>query len=597
MKIRILPPRLINQIAAGEVVERPASVVKELVENSIDAGASSIEILLRDGGRSYMAVIDNGSGMSPEDLSLAVERHATSKLAEENLFHITTLGFRGEALPSIGSVSRLMITSHPQNQPAAWSLTVEGGVKSALEPASFPVGTKIEVRDLFYATPARLKFLKTPSTETSHILECLQRLAMAYPSISFLLKEDKRLVAHFPLSGDPLKRLSTIMGAEFAENAIEINIRREDMQLKGYAGLPTLNRANSNLQFLFVNGRPVRDKLLNHAIRIAYQDHLANNRYPLVALFLTLPFDQVDMNVHPAKTEVRFRESGNVRAFMVGALKAAIQQAGFRSSTTVAQTALSRFKTPNQPIIPVQPYLPASQGFKPFSQAKTEAHKGFTEPERSKAQTLSPGTNLLTQPKEESLTHYPLGDARCQVHNTYVISETSNSIIIVDQHAVHERLVYEELKNHLQKNAIPRQLLLIPEIIELTESQLKLMLEQQQQLEQCGLVIEHFGGTSLIVREIPAILGNSDVRRLMQDIVDELEEMGQTHNIQNKTEEILSTFACHCSIRAGRKLALDEMNALLRQMETTPFSGQCNHGRPTYVELKQTDIEKLFGRR
>lgn len=591
MTIRILPHTLINQIAAGEVVERPASVIKELVENAIDAGASSIEVILRDGGRSYMAVMDNGSGIGPEELSLAVERHATSKLAEEDLFKITTLGFRGEALPSIGSVSRLRMTSRPQNQSEAWSLTVEGGVKSAVEPASFPVGTKVEVRDLFYATPARLKFLKTPATETSHILECIQRLAMAYPSISFMLKEDQRVLAHFPLSGDPLKRLSLIMGSEFADNAIEIDIDRDDMHLKGYAGLPTLNRANSTLQFLFVNGRPVKDKLLNHAIRIAYQDYLANNRYPLVALFLTLPLDQVDMNVHPAKTEVRFRESGTVRAFMVGALKAAIQQAGFRSSTTVAQTALSRFKPSSSAPTAVQPSLPVFQDFKPYTPS------GLRESEKTRFQPLPMNPVPLAPPKEEIVQHYPLGHARCQVHDTYVIAETNSSLIIVDQHAVHERLVYEELKNHLQKSAVPRQLLLIPEVIELSEKQLKLILEEQTHLEQFGLVIEHFGGSSLIVREVPAILGESNVRGLIQEIVDELEEMGQSHNLQNKTDEILSTLACHGSIRAGRKLSLEEMNALLRQMESTPFSGQCNHGRPTYVELKQTDIEKLFGRR
>jgi DNA mismatch repair protein MutL len=585
MKIRLLPPTLINQIAAGEVVERPASVIKELVENSIDAGATSIEILLRDGGRSYMAVIDNGSGMEPEDLNLAVERHATSKLAEENLFHITTLGFRGEALPSIGSVSRLKITSHPQSQPTAWSVSVEGGVKSELEPASFPVGTKIEVRDLFYATPARLKFLRTPATETTHIVECIQRLAMAYPKISFLLKEDKRLLAHYPLSGEPLKRLSAIMGDEFADNAIEINIDKDDMQLKGFAGLPTLNRANSNLQFLFVNGRPVKDKLLNHAIRIAYQDYLANNRYPLVALFLTLPLDQVDMNVHPAKTEVRFRESGNVRNFMVSALKAAIQQAGFRSSTTVAQTAISSFKPSVQPRL--QPSSFPQQSYKTYSAPRPATNPGFSEPERV----------IPTPPKNDDFNVYPLGHARCQVHDTYVIAETNNSIVIVDQHAVHERIVYEDLKTHLNKNSIPRQLLLIPEIIELNDKQQKLLLDNQHQLEQYGLVIEQFGGTSILVREVPAILADSNIRQMVKDIVDELEEMGQSQNIQNKTEEILSTLACHGSIRAGRKLALDEMNALLRKMEATPFSGQCNHGRPTYVELKQTDIEKLFGRR
>jgi len=592
MKIRLLSPTLINQIAAGEVVERPASVIKELVENAIDAQANTLEIVLRDGGRSYMAVTDNGRGMEREDLELAVERHATSKLAEENLFNITTLGFRGEALPSIGSVSRLKITSRTQSQPTAWSISVEGGKKYPLEPASQGVGTRVEVKDLFFATPARLKFLKTPATEMAHILECIQRLAMAYPTVCFTLRDDKRVIAQFPAVDDSLKRLGTIMGQEFIENSVAIDLEQDDMHLKAYAGLPTLNRANSNLQFLFVNGRPVKDKVLNHAVRIAYQDYLANNRYPLVALYLTLPPDMVDMNVHPAKTEVRFRDSGSVRAFLVNALKRGIQQGGHRASTTVAQDAYAALKVEAQRPSYVQPTLKStpsfSQGFKAFSAIKPSAPQQFREA------TVAP----LAAPFEKSdFTALPLGLARCQVHDTYVIAETPAGIVIVDQHAVHERLVYEQLKQQLQNQRISRQLLLVPEVVELSDKHLKLILEAQAELLSLGLVVEQFGGKSIIVREVPALLGEFDVRQLLQDIADELEEMGQSQNLQSQIDEILSTMACHGSIRAGRKMTLDEMNALLRKMEGTPFSGQCNHGRPTYAELKKADIERLFGRR
>jgi DNA mismatch repair protein MutL len=604
MKVRLLSQTLINQIAAGEVVERPASVIKELAENAIDAGACSVDVMIRDGGKSYISVTDNGCGMIPEDLSLAVERHATSKLTDENLFNIHTLGFRGEALPSIGSISRLKIISRAANQNTAWALGVEGGSKSALEPASLNFGTQVEVRDLFYATPARLKFLKASATESTHVLDAIQRLSMSNPGISFSLKDDHRTLLTLPAVEDPLRRLSSIMGKEFEENIIKIDLTQGDMSLSGYAGLPTLNRANSALQFLFVNGRPVRDKILNHAVKIAYQDYLASNRYPLIALFLTLPPELVDMNVHPAKTEVRFRDSSGVRSFLVGALQDALKRSAFRASTTIADQALSSFKTdPERTTTSFQPKLSQSasspsfsQGFKTFSSLKPPSYQGFREAVQPQPTPLTPANDPTIQQQDDFSVH-PLGVARCQVHDTYILSETTDGIVLIDQHAVHERLVYEEIKTQFRKTTVPRQLLLIPEIVDLSSQQLQILLDAKENLLSLGLVIESFGGQSIIVREVPALLKETDIRQLMKDIADDLEEMGESHHVQGQIDKILSTLSCHGSVRAGRKLSLEEMNALLRQMEVTPFSGQCNHGRPTYVELKKIDIEKLFGRR
>lgn len=634
MAIRLLSPTLINQIAAGEVVERPAAAVKELVENSLDAQATSIEVYLREGGRSYLSVVDNGLGMTPEDLNLCVERHATSKLQDDDLFHIKTLGFRGEALPSIGSVARLTITTKNANQDHAWSLSVEGGTKQDLMPSSLPCGTKIEVRDLFFATPVRLKFLKSPQTETSHILDVLRPLAMAYPSVSFSVKDDRKVLLHYPAppSGEEtlLNRLAMVLGEDFAANALPIDFSIDSMALTGYAGLPTLNRSNAAHQFFFVNNRPVKDKIFNHAVRLAYEDFLARDRFPTVCCFLTLDPELVDSNVHPTKTEVRFREPGHVRSLLINGLKSALKGGEFRASTTVAQAALQAIQggvdlSPTPPSVltplpgntagsspnPKSHYKPASlwgstsrppqKGAQTFA-LKAQAPYGFRESSAlafPPAPVPSPGEPSSSAPEiaEEPLGSYPLGLARAHVHGTYVIAESEEGLVIVDQHAVHERLVYERLKKQISENNVARQGLLIPEVVDLSEPQQAKLLEFKDDLEEFGLIIEPFGGTSVVIREIPAVLGPCDYTSLLKDIAEDLEEIGTSTKLKLKVEEFLGTFACHTSIRSGRKLSLPEMNELLRQMETTPFSGQCNHGRPTYVELKKKDIERLFGRR
>ncbi|HBN21753.1 MAG TPA: DNA mismatch repair endonuclease MutL [Holosporales bacterium] len=649
MSVRLLPPTLINQIAAGEVLERPASAIKELVENSLDAGATSIEVSVRDGGRSYMAIADNGCGMTKEDLTLCVQRHATSKLPDENLFDIKTLGFRGEALPSIGSVARLKISTKHLNEEHAWALTIEGGAQKDLEPASHPCGTKVEVSDLFFATPARLKFLKAAHTEINHTLDALKRLAMANPYVAFTFKDEKKTLlqcaAQSPEDeGAALKRLGEIMGADFTENAVAIDLEQEDFRLTGFAGLPTLNRANAQYQFLFVNGRPVKDKILNHGVKVAYADYLARDRFPLVCLFLELKPEAVDMNVHPAKTEVRFREPGKVRSIIVSALKNALKQSGFRASTTVADEALSSFQvepTHHQPTLTLhatssgqgqeQDKSPASfsQGLKTFANAtmnrSTPSHypshpsagaRNFAfaaqAPLDNSERGMAEGVSFALKqafnediaadqmpspaPEQDDFAAYPLGLARAQLHETYVIAESQDGIVIVDQHAVHERLVYEGLKAEMAEKGIRRQGLLIPEVIELQEEQHHKILELSQDLEALGLVIESFGGNAIVVREIPALLGQGDIKALIFDIIDDLDEMGSSSKLKETIDEILGTMACHGSIRAGRRLSLQEMNELLRQMEATPYSGQCNHGRPTYVQLKKKDIERLFGR-
>ncbi len=655
MSIRLLPPTLINQIAAGEVLERPASAIKELVENSLDAGATSIEISVRDGGRSYLSIVDNGCGMTKEDLTLCVQRHATSKLSDENLFDIKTLGFRGEALPSIGSVARLKITTkyrdedqafdqenHDQDRENhAWALTIEGGAQKDLEPASLAHGTKVEVSDLFFATPARLKFLKAPHTEITHALDALKRLAMANPYVAFLFKDEKKTLLHCGAQSvddedAALKRLGDIMGSDFTENAVAIDLEQEDFRLTGFAGLPTLNRANAQYQFLFVNGRPVKDKILNHGVKVAYADYLARDRFPLVCLFLELKPEAVDMNVHPAKTEVRFREPGKVRSIIVSALKNALQHSGFRASTTIADEALSSFKvgpTPHQPTLTLHSTSQRqggtsssfSQGLKTFANANmnrpsnpsvgarnfafsAQAPTSSRAPSYGLAEGASfalkqalendflPDQDLSQTPEQDDFSAYPLGLARAQLHDTYVIAESQDGVVIVDQHAVHERLVYEGLKTQMAEKGIRRQGLLIPEVIELQGNQYHKILEISSDLEALGLVIESFGGNAIVVREIPALLGQSDIKALILDIVDDLDEIGSSAKLKETIDNILGTMACHGSIRAGRRLSLQEMNELLRQMEATPYSGQCNHGRPTYVELKKKDIERLFGR-
>ena len=608
--IRRLPAGAINQIAAGEVVERPASAIKELIENAIDADATSIDIRVAGGGLTAISVTDNGCGMTSEEMSLAVERHATSKLevddaGDVDLLNIQSLGFRGEALPSIGQVSRLTLTSRTAQSDTAWELKVHGGETIGPSPAAFggkgTGGTRVEVKDLFYATPARLKFMKSERAENTAISEIVKRLAMAHAEISFTLTlGERKSLSVQAESGDlfeaRLRRLSQIMGRDFGENAILLDAEREGIALTGYAGLPTLNRGNAAHQFLFVNGRPVRDKLLLGAVRGAYADFLARDRYPQVVLFVDLPPTQVDVNVHPAKSEVRFRDAGLVRGLIVSGLRHALADVGHRSATTTAQSALGAFRRDAQPAAYQGDYSGGRSG-------------GFAEPASSFAapnvpENAIPGLDemsaqVLQDPvgMNPEIANFPLGTARAQIHETYIVAQTADSMVIVDQHAAHERLVYERMKAALGANGVSRQLLLLPEVVELDEAQSARLLTRSEELEGLGLVIEPFGHGTIAVREVPALLGEVNIQGLIKDLADELEDWGEIQSLKDRLEDVCSTMACHGSVRAGRRLTAEEMNSLLREMEATPHSGQCNHGRPTYVELSLADIEKLFGRR
>ena len=607
MTIRLLPPNLVNQIAAGEVVERPASVVKELVENALDAGARRIDIHLRDGGRSLVVVEDDGHGMGREELALSVERHATSKLPDDDLVHIHSFGFRGEALPSIGAVGRLSIASRARGAETAWSIAVDGGVKSAPQPAARGEGTRVELRDLFYAVPARLKFLKSPRSESNAAQEIVERLAMAHPDVAFTLRDEERLALRLPAIGadllqDPaaatLERLGAIMGRDFADNAARLDAIRENVRLTGFAGLPTLNRATSTQQFLFVNGRPVKDRLIIGAIRGAYQDFLARDRHPMVALFVDLPPEEVDVNVHPAKAEVRFRDAALVRGLIVSAIRAALAEAGHRASSTVAANTLGSFTAPTQ--FPTQLSTPAWRGYSPGPGRSSPglAAQAMAAFAPLSAEIDRPSARVEAVPAADSApAAHPLGVARAQLHETYVVAQTADGIVIVDQHAAHERLVYERMKAALDSGSVARQALLIPEVVELDGPNAERLTARAGELAELGLVIEGFGAGAIVVREVPALLGQSDVRGLIQDLADELAELGDALSLKERLQEVCSTMACHGSVRAGRRLTQPEMDALLRQMEATPHSGQCNHGRPTYVELKLADIERLFGRR
>ena len=593
MPIRQLPPVLVNRIAAGEVIERPAAAVKELVENAIDAGASRIDIVLKEGGQTLISVADNGAGMTQEELGLAVERHCTSKLPDDDLSRITALGFRGEALPSIGAVSRMRIVSRPPGVANAWEITVEAGAKHAPVPAAYPAGTRVEVRDLFFATPARLKFLKTPRSERDLARDAVRRLAMAYPGIAFTVTGDEerlllRLAAAAEATGRRM-RLAALLGRDFAENSVEIDAERGGFRLSGLAGLPTLNRALPRDQYLVVNGRPVRDKLLVGAVRGAYQDVLARDRHPIVALFLDGPPAEIDVNVHPAKAEVRFRESALVRGLIVGALRNALAAAGHRASSTVA-AAVAAFR-------PLDlhrhggsaPASPLRFAFPPPSPSRALAETGnsFLRPMEETEPSGAPG------PSDEA----PLGAARAQLHGTYILAETARGIVLVDQHAAHERLVYEKMKEALAARGIARQALLLPEVVELDEPAAARLAARVEELAEFGLVLEPFGPGAVVVREVPALLPGVDVAALVRDLADELAEWGDALALKERIETVCGTLACHTSVRAGRRLSAAEMDALLRQMEATPNSGQCNHGRPTYVALDLADIERLFGRR
>jgi DNA mismatch repair protein MutL len=613
MTIRLLPPNLINQIAAGEVVERPASVVKELVENALDAGARRIDVHLRDGGRSLIVVEDDGHGMTREELALSVERHATSKLPDDDLVHIHSFGFRGEALPSIGAVGRLTITSRrqtadnaPVNAPVnAWAITVDGGVKAAPEPAARNAGTRVELRDLFYAVPARLKFLKSPRSESNAVQEIVERLAMGRPDVAFTVRDDERLALRLPAVGADLlqdaaaaslERLSAVMGRDFADNAARLDAMREAVRLTGFAGLPTLNRATSTQQFLFVNGRPVKDRLIIGAIRGAYQDFLARDRHPLVALFVDLPAEEVDVNVHPAKAEVRFRDAALVRGLIVSAIRAALAEAGHRASTTVAASTLGSFTAQSQ--VPTQLSAPAWRGYQsgPARSSPALAAQAMAAFAPLSAEFDQPSARAEPVAEAAPIAN-PLGAARAQLHETYIVAQTADGIVIVDQHAAHERLVYERMKAALDTGSVARQALLIPEVVELDGPSAERLAARAPELAELGLVIEAFGAGAIVVREVPAMLGQADVRGLIQDLADELAELGDALSLKERLQDVCSTMACHGSVRAGRRLTQPEMDALLRQMEATPHSGQCNHGRPTYVELKLADIERLFGRR
>jgi len=601
--IRQLDDAAINRIAAGEVVERPASAVKELVENAIDAGAGRIEVAYGDGGKTLIRVTDDGIGMSPDDLPLALSRHATSKIDGSDLLDIHTFGFRGEALPSLGAVGRLTITSRAPGDSAA-KIRVAGGEIGAVKPAALSGGTIVELRDLFYATPARLKFLRSDRAEAQVIGDVVKRLAMAEPQIGFTLRdvsgggEGRVLLQLGPETGDMFDalhgRLARILGREFAENALAIEAEREGLRLSGFAALPTYSRGAAVAQFLFVNGRPVRDKLLTGALRAAYFDFLSRDRHPAAALFISCDPHLVDVNVHPAKSEVRFREPGVARGLIVSALRHALAEAGHRASTTVAGATLGAMRPEATGPRVYQMDRPGpGLARMAFEMQAPEAQPGFAEAAVPSARWDAPAESEDAQGADERL---PLGAARAQVHENYIVAQTEDGMVIVDQHAAHERLTYEKLKRQMEDNGVPGQALLVPEIVELSDPEARMLLGMCDELARLGLGIEPFGGGAIAVRETPAILGTVNAEKLVRDILDELADLGASNTLQARIEAVLSTAACHGSIRSGRRMRPEEMNALLREMEATPHSGQCNHGRPTYVELKLADIERLFGR-
>ncbi|HEY1736943.1 MAG TPA: DNA mismatch repair endonuclease MutL [Methylovirgula sp.] len=595
MPVRRLDPILIDRIAAGEVVERPASAVKELVENALDAGATKIEIVIEAGGRKLIRVSDNGAGMSPEDLALAVERHATSKLPDGDLLAIATLGFRGEALASIGSGAHLDIATRTEDAGHGVAIKVDQGLKGAVMPSPQPRGTKVEVHDLFAATPARLKFLKSDRAEARAVADTVERLAMAHPDVRFALSGDE--ISGFDYSacrGDDavLQRLTQILGDEFRANALTFQAAREGVMLSGFAGLPTWHRANATAQYLFVNGRPVRDKLFAGAVRAAYLDYLPQGRYPAVVLFLNCASSDVDVNVHPAKAEVRFRDSGLVRGLIVGALKQTLETA--RRATPVMATSaldlLARRQANGNGY---------SDGVAHFgwNAATSPANPGVAEEDAAFAH-FAPSADARAPAEDESAADAPLGVARAQLHENYIVAQTADGIVIVDQHAAHERIVYERLKAARANRNVTRQMLLVPAIVELDEASVGRLLEAAPLIAECGLVLESFGPGAVAVREQPSFLKIADMGRLIRDLADALAEGDVAKQpIERKLENMLATFACHHSVRAGRRLTPEEMNALLRDMEKTPGAGQCNHGRPTFVELKLADVERLFGRR
>jgi DNA mismatch repair protein MutL len=620
MAIKQLTETIINQIAAGEVIERPASVVKELVENAIDAGATRIEIVTAGGGKNLIRISDNGLGIPSDELSLAVSRHCTSKLTDD-VHDIRALGFRGEALPSIGSVSRLSVKSRTADADSGFEISVHGGRMDGPRPTPMNGGTIAEVRDLFFATPARLKFMKTDRAEASAISDVVKRVAIAFPHIRFSIAGSDRTPLELAAAGTGstgmLERISQVLGKEFPENAIAIDAMRDGVRLTGFAGIPAFNRANSLHQFAYVNGRPVRDKQIWGAIRGAYADVISRDRHPVVVLFLNLDPALVDVNVHPAKADVRFRDPGLVRGLIVGAIREALGQSGIRAATSGAEAMLNSFRLGGmEPIRPAatgrrwqgatavnQNYNVQQSPYRPFSPepASTQTSNGFAETVQAflydGGEALAADTRAGTMEVPQELLSNPLGAARAQIHANYIVSQTEDSLVIVDQHAAHERLVYEALKNALHSRPLPAQMLLIPEIVDLPEEDVERLVAHAETLARFGLGIESFGPGAVAVRETPSMLGEIDTQQLIRDLADEIAEHDTSNGLKAILDHVAATMACHGSVRSGRRLKPDEMNALLRQMEETPGSGTCNHGRPTYIELKLSDIERLFGRK
>lgn len=617
--IRLLPDTIINQIAAGEVVERPASAVKELVENAIDAGASRIDIRLREGGLAGLSVDDDGFGMMPADLEMAIRRHATSKLPEDDIARINHFGFRGEALPSIASVSRLVITSRAEASDEAWRIEVRHGEVIPLSPSSRQRGTRVEISELFQSVPARLKFLKTRRTEAAQSIDMVKRLAMAHPAVGFSLNDDDRAVLELAprltaMDHDPAEasrlRMRDIMGGRFADEAVRIESHRDGASLNGFAGLPTQNKATTEGMHLFVNNRPVRDRQWLAAVRAAYGDTLPRGRHPAVVLFIDLPPDDVDVNVHPAKSEVRFRDAAMIRGLVIGALQQALAIASQQTTADGGAAMLDRLRQSSG-------YNPgwrgSSQGRGWSSSPSSSSSPDWQAPGFGDSLNAPPAARLTETgampsghdqageipPADDTLPSedYPLGAARAQLHKTYIVAETGDGMVIIDQHAAHERLVLERMKAAMEQDGIERQILLLPEVVEPGQGEAALLLDHAEMLSRLGLVIEAFGDGAVLVREVPSLLGQGDVASMLTDIAEELQHLGASTLLEDRINHILATMSCYGSVRAGRGLNGQEMNALLREMEQTPRSGQCNHGRPTWISLSLAEIEKLFSRR
>ncbi|MGD1036591.1 MAG: DNA mismatch repair endonuclease MutL [Roseiarcus sp.] len=601
MSIRRLDPLLVDRIAAGEVVERPASAIKELVENALDAGATRIEVAIENGGRGLIRVGDDGLGMDAEDLALSVERHATSKIPDGDLTRIATLGFRGEALPSIASVSRLEIRSRARGATHAFEMRVEDGVKSALRPSAHPIGTRVEARDLFAATPARLKFLKSDRSEAQACADVVRRLALANPQTRFSFSSEIGASFDWPAccegEAGERERMRQALGDDFIANALRIDALREGVRLTGWAGLPTLNKPNALTQYFFVNGRAARDKLFAGALRAAYLDYLPQGRCAVAALFVACDPREVDVNVHPAKAEVRFRDAGLVRGLIVGAVKQALEGALHRATTTGGAGALAAMRAPQW-----RGGAPASQNWdwraSPAAPEFISANR-FAEPMQPSLGDFAPAANAAAgaAPPSSADLLAPLGAARAQVHDAYIIAQTRDGMVIVDQHAAHERIVYEKLKRQRDDSGVVRQILLSPLVVDLDPRAAAALIERAGELEKLGLVVEGFGPGAALLREAPALLDGADMAALLSDLAEDLAAEDGALSLERRLDRRLATIACHHSVRSGRKLGPEEMNALLREMEATPGAGQCNHGRPTYVELKLADIERLFGRR